>query len=55
MISTSLLTIETLFGLNTSPYHFDYTQVQDTSTEVQVEHTEEVKDDTDFLTAHKER
>jgi hypothetical protein len=40
---------ETLFGLNTSSYHFDYTQEQNTSTEVQVE------EDTDFPTAHKER
>jgi hypothetical protein len=38
-----------------SPYHFDNTQVQDTSTEVQVEQTEEVKEDPDFQMAHKER
>jgi hypothetical protein len=46
---------ETMFGLNTSPYNFDNTQVQDTSTEVQVEQTEEVKEDPDFQMAHKER
>jgi hypothetical protein len=40
---------ETLFGLNTSSYHFDYTQEQNTSTEVQVE------EETDFPTAHLER
>jgi hypothetical protein len=40
---------ETLFGLNSSAYLFDYTHEQNTSTEVQVE------EETDFPTAHLER